>query len=80
MEIRELIAAISQKHKETGIVINPPASENEIQRFERQVGFALPEDFKEFYAICNGFSCAEDLYNMTSLSEIRNSQREYGKN
>lgn len=48
MKIKELIAAIAQKHKETGIVINPPASEKDIQRFEMQVRFQLPEDFKEY--------------------------------
>lgn len=79
MKIRELIAAVSETHKEAGIIINVPASENQIQHFENQVGFPLPNDFKEFYSICNGFSCEEDIFSMTPLEEIRDYGGEYGK-
>ena len=78
MIIRELIAAISQKHYKTGIVINSPASDIQIHHFEKQVGFILPADFKEFYSICNGFHCEEDLFNMTPLKEITDYGRAYG--
>ena len=78
MEIRELISSISEKHKKTGIVINPPALESQIEHFQKQVGFALSAEFKEFYCICNGFSCEEDLFNMTPLEDIRLNQ-DFGK-
>lgn len=79
MEIRELIAAIFEKHKANGIDINPPAPEDQIQRFEKQVGFALPNDFKEFYSICNGFGCVEDIFNIIPLEQISDLGRDYGK-
>jgi len=64
MTIKEIISAIEQKHMETGITFNPPATETEIQSFESQIGFELPADFRMFYLICNGFACEEDIFNM----------------
>jgi hypothetical protein len=76
MIMRELILAIQQKHKKNGITFNRPASQAEINEFEKIIGWKLPADFREFYSICNGFECTEDLFNMTSLVNIR----DYGKN
>lgn len=70
MSIKQTIEAIVLKHQETGITLNPPASLTEITLFEQITSFSLPADFKEFYSICDGFSCEEDLFNMTSLIDI----------
>ena len=59
MTMREVILAIEQKHKKSGIILNPPASEVQIRGFEEKVGFQLPSDFKHFYSICNGFESTD---------------------
>ena len=81
MELKELIIAITQKNrKKEGIDIYPPASEAEISVFEKQIEFLLPADFKKFYLCCDGFGCVDDIFNMISLSEIRNHPKDYGTN
>jgi hypothetical protein len=42
MTMKEIILAIEQKHKESGIIIKSPVAGPEIQNFERQIGFELP--------------------------------------
>jgi cell wall assembly regulator SMI1 len=69
MSIREILEAIYQKHKDSGIELNTPASEQEIQEFEKKIGFPLPDDFKEFYSICDGFECSEDMFRFISLQD-----------
>jgi SMI1 / KNR4 family (SUKH-1) len=80
MAIKNIIESIAEKHKEDGIDINAPATLSDISAFERQIGFSLPSDFIEFYTICNGFSCTEDLFNMIPLAEIRRYPKDYGTN
>jgi hypothetical protein len=70
MAIHETIQAIANKHQVSGFIQHPPANPEEIKAFEMQIGFSLPQDFAEFYSICNGFSCNEDLFNMTCLADI----------
>lgn len=70
MEIKELITAIEQKNHEQGITVYFPAKEKDILDFERNIGFPLPPEFKEFYFICNGFACNEDIFNFLPLHEI----------
>lgn len=76
--MQQLIAAIEAKHQETGIKVNPPASDDAIKSFEKKTGFSLPPDFTAFYSICNGFECDEDLFRMVALEEIIE-RRDYGK-
>jgi len=80
MLIREVIAAVYQKHKDYGITLHPPASEQAIQEFERKLGFLLPADFKEFYSICNGFECTEDIFKMVALEDALLHKQDYGEN
>lgn len=68
--LRVIIEAIIQKHKAQGIVVYKPATAHEIAWLEQRIGFSLPIDFKEFYSICNGFGCTEDIFNMTPIQEI----------
>lgn len=60
--MRKLIDAIELKHRESGIDVYAPASDVEINAFERRIGFQLPLDFKAFYSVCNGFGCSEDVF------------------
>jgi hypothetical protein len=78
--LRELIDSIKKKHQVAGIDIFPSAPLSRILSFEKAIGFALPSDFKEFYSICDGFSCNEDIFNMISLGEIMEYQEHYGNN
>lgn len=80
MTINGIVREIIKKHKGYGIEINAPATPTDISAFEKQIGFALPADFVEFYCVCNGFSCTEDIFNIIPLSEIRLYPRDYGAN
>lgn len=77
--IQPILSAIQQKHSATGITINPPASVAAIERFERNLGFELPADFKEFYSICDGFECEEDQFIMVPLYDILMGHEHNGK-
>ncbi|WP_187263615.1 SMI1/KNR4 family protein [Pontibacter beigongshangensis] len=74
----QIVDLIKQKHKDNGIDVNPPATLSDIADFERQMGFSLPTDFREFYLTCNGFGCNEDIFNMLSLQDIRQYQLDFG--
>ncbi|MCI9845845.1 SMI1/KNR4 family protein [Flavobacterium pectinovorum] len=78
--MKSLVELIKHKHQEDGIDINPPAKLSEIIDFEKQIGFSLPADFKEFYLTCNGFECNEDIFRMVPLSEIRLYKKDFGQN
>lgn len=73
--MRNIIEAIAEKHKSVGFKMNAPATLSQITQFERQSGFPLPIDFKEFYSICNGFECTEDIFNMTPLEDVEYSPK-----
>ena len=78
--IEELVKLIGQKNLKYGIEIYPPATPSEITEFENKIGFPLPNDFKEFYSICNGFWCNDDIFNIVPLSKITEYSSDYGKN
>ena len=80
MTIRELITAIAKKHKSLGIKVLPPATSYQIRQFEQKIGFELPADFREFYSVCNGFECAEDIFTISSLETILGYTSNYGTN
>jgi len=76
--MNQIVDLIKQKHQDNGIDINPPAKLSDIADFERQMGFSLPTDFREFYLTCNGFGCNEDIFNMVPLPNIRQYQQDFG--
>ena len=78
--MKELIAAIKSRHRIRGIYVYEPATPEQIDWFEKRIGFELPADFKQFYSICNGFGCTEDIFNMLQLSTILEYQKDYGSN
>lgn len=78
--MKDLIDLIRDKNLDSGIEVNPPATLSEIADFERQIGFSLPNDFREFYLTCNGFGCNEDIFNILPLQEIMLYQQDYGDN
>lgn len=80
MEIKNIIEAIIEKHKDEGIYVYAPATPNDISFFEQEIGFALPKDFIDFYTTCNGFECTEDIFIMTTLKEITDPAGHYGNN
>ena len=80
MGMKSLIDSIIKKHAKSGIDINSPATIGVINAFEEQIGFSLPQDFKEFYSNCNGFGCNEDIFNMVSLGNIMHYPSDYGPN
>jgi hypothetical protein len=80
MKIEELLPSIKLKHQVSGIKLNPPASLATIKQFENKIEFDLPTDFKEFYSICNGFECEEDIFNFLSLEDALVLDKDHGKN
>jgi hypothetical protein len=79
MTISEIINAIAVKNQKDGFKLNAPATANEISNFEAKVGFAMPDDFKEFYTYCNGFECDNDIFNFISLHAVIENA-DYGEN
>ncbi|MDM5278274.1 SMI1/KNR4 family protein [Paenibacillus silvae] len=49
-----LILNYEKKYKGFSKNFNKGVSENELQKYEAQFGFKLPEHMKELYSICNG--------------------------
>lgn len=70
MTIPELINAIGEKHKNDGFVARPPVSDEMIAKFEKKLGFAIPDDFRKLYSICNGFEVNEDSFKLAEIDEI----------
>ena len=70
MKLEEIIQSIANKHPENGISLNPPATIAEFEKAETKLGFQLPADFREFYSLCNGFECEEDIFNFLSLKDL----------
>jgi hypothetical protein len=80
MTMQEIITGIFLKHFNNGITLNGPASDITIAEFEKSIGFPLPKEFKDFYKICNGFRCNEDLFNMISLDDALSIKGHHGNN
>jgi hypothetical protein len=76
----EIIELIALKHLKDGIDIHPPATLADISDFESKMGFRLEQEFKEFYLLCNGLSCNEDIFNISPLSEIGRVPQNYWDN
>lgn len=76
--MKTLINAIIAKHQSNGIFPEPPAKAARIRAFEKRIGFLLPDDFREFYSLCNGFECNEDIFHMVSLESITGHPEQYG--
>lgn len=81
--MKDLLAEISQKatkyqdfnftpkQVEKGWLGNIPATEEEILEAEIRLGLKLPEDYKEFLLITNGFSAPNDIEpSFEKVSEI----------
>ena len=78
LNMKEIIDEIVQKHHSSGIEVYDPATVAEMVAFEEKIGFPLPKEFREFYSICNGFGCSEDIFNMLSLTQITHHSQDYG--
>ncbi|WP_196886822.1 SMI1/KNR4 family protein [Aureivirga sp. CE67] len=62
MEIIEKIVSLVEKSKNNpdcsynvSATINPPASEEKIEKLEKLIGHSLPKDLKNIYKKCSGF-------------------------
>jgi cell wall assembly regulator SMI1 len=65
--IRELFEIVRRDH-----TFNLPLHETRIEELERQIGYKLPADLKEFYKLCNGATLFEDWsYRFVPLDEMR---------
>ena len=78
LNMKEIIDAIVQKHRSSGMDVYNPATIADMIAFEKKIGFPLPKEFKEFYSICNGFGCNEDIFNILPLTQIMHYRQDYG--
>lgn len=68
MPLESLLEAISRHH-----FPNPPAPLQELEAFERRVGWRLDPDLRAFYLHCNGaelFRKPDSPYRLLSLSQV----------
>lgn len=68
--MQEILKLIETKNLPSGFKILPPASTHKIIELENKIGFKLPDDFIQFYSVCNGFECTEDIFNFLSIDKI----------
>lgn len=78
--IEDVLTFIKDTIATNGITRNSPATENEIDSFEKNK-IKLPRDFKTLYTFSNGFETDEDLFRLIPLEEIIiNRTNNYGIN
>jgi len=70
MNLPELINAVKLKYAASGIKVGSPATAACIAKAEAKMRLILPDDFKEFYTICNGFDCADDKFSIVRINEL----------
>jgi len=51
--------------------IGPPASEQQLQAFERSLGYALPPSYREMLLLHDGWTALEDEADLLSLAQRR---------
>lgn len=78
--MKEIIFRIQQSNINGETKLKQSASIDEIIEFESKLNMKLPNYFKEFYSICNGFECEEDIFNFLSLSDIIHEPGNIGSN
>ena len=69
-ELIDVLNFIKDNKVFSGIELNKPATENDIDFFERRKKIKLPNDFKTLYKFSDGFETDEDLFRLIPLSEI----------
>lgn len=68
--MQDILQQIEFKNSRNGFKILNPPLQNKITELENKIGFNLPEDFIQFYSLCNGFECNEDIFNFLSIEHI----------
>ena len=69
-EIKTAIASLIDKPKELGIILKPPATENELALLQNAFQRDLPNDIKHFYSHCNGIDTLDSLFRILSINDI----------
>jgi SMI1 / KNR4 family (SUKH-1) len=80
MAISDIVENLSTNLTSYDITLYPPASEQKLIIFERQLNCPLPDDIKAIYLFCNGFESAEDLFRIIPLEEIAERLSEFKPN
>ena len=57
------VRRLADHWKSHGVTPNPPASESQIDEFARHHGISVPDDFRNFYAFCDGIESTDDGLN-----------------
>lgn len=70
-KIKTAIATLIDKPKEQGIILNPPATENDITVLSNTLQCEIPSDIRFFYSCCNGIIDTSDfLFQILSIRDI----------
>ncbi|MBE9597987.1 SMI1/KNR4 family protein [Pedobacter sp. MC2016-24] len=77
---RPLIDKLNNSKPSLNIKLNPPAPFGEILRLEKLLKMELPSDFKEFYALANGFETDDHIFRIIPVAEIIDYQSELAPN
>jgi hypothetical protein len=68
--MQAILEAILEKYAATGLHIRPRPLPGWIPYFENMSGLKLPQDFRAFYAVCDGFTWEEDGFQIFSLWDM----------
>ena len=69
-QFKELFGRFKEKSDVLGIVLNKPATEEELFKLEESVNQKLPNDILDFYSFCNGFESDDFIFRAIPISEI----------
>ncbi len=60
-QIHKIIERLTTDGQKFDIVLNQPASNTDIESFEKETKIRLPSELRQFYQKCNGFDAGNDL-------------------
>lgn len=66
----QLFKRLEEIVKDLGIILNLPATNQDIENLELVINQKLPKDLYDFYSYCNGFETNDVLFRVIPISEI----------
>jgi hypothetical protein len=75
--IEEVISKLQADRGILNITLFPPATQIELNNFEKCFNLKLPEDVKQLYQFANGFESKEDLFRIIPLQEIIERKKQF---
>ncbi|WP_295668523.1 SMI1/KNR4 family protein [uncultured Mucilaginibacter sp.] len=73
------IQKVNEKWKPEGVKLNPPATNDEIEKTETILNFKFPEDFRKFYLVIDGFRSFDMEHHMFTFWSLETIIEEYNR-